>query len=183
MIDSVDMGLAIDLADLMIRQVEKSDLPALEWGQEFLKYRRMFARLYRDAQAGKTIMWVIETPQGGIIGQAFVMLKSSERDAADGDSRAYLFAFRVKSAWRNKGIGTYLMHFVEEDLRNREIEFVTLNVAKDNPQALRLYRRLGYQVTGSRSGLWSFTDHAGVVRHVEEPAWRMMKRLRGEGEL
>lgn len=178
MIDLVDMGLTFDFADLVIRQVEEADLKPLEWGQEYKKYRRMYSSLFRSTQKGKSLMWVVEIPQGEIIGQAFVMLKSSERDAADGESRAYVFAFRVKQQWRNKGIGAYLMHFIEDDLDRRGFKFVTLNVAKDNPKALRLYRRLGYRITGSRPGIWSYTDNEGRVQYVEEPAWRMMKRLK-----
>lgn len=178
MIDSIDRGVKIQLSDLLVRQIEKVDLPALEWGNAYLKYRRMFASLYRNVQAGKTLMWIIETPQREMIGQAFVMLKSSEQNAADGTSRAYIFALRVKSAWRNMGIGTYLMRFVEDDLYQRGFKYVTLNVAKDNPDALRLYRRLGYKITGSRPGIWSYKDHEGKVQYVEEPAWRMTKSLK-----
>lgn len=177
MIDTVDMGLTFDLAGLVIRQVEETDLTALEWGQEYKKYRRMYASLFRSAQYGRTLMWVVEIPQGEIIGQAFVMLISSERDAADGESRAYVFAFRVKQQWRNKGIGTHLMHFIEDDLDRRGFKFVTLNVAKDNPNALRLYQRLGYRIIGPRPGVWSYKDQEGRVQYVDEPAWRMMKRL------
>ena len=166
--------------DLIIRKVTKSDLPALEWDGEYVKYRRMFADLYRESLAGRTLLWVIEVPQGEIIAQAFVMLKSSEREAADGKERAYVFAFRVKEKYRNKGVGTYLMQFVEDNLRQRGFTYVTLNVAKDNPHALRLYQRLGYKKMGSRPGNWSFTDHLGEVHHVHEPAWRMMKRIAPE---
>ncbi len=176
--DLQDFSLKFDLADLIIRSVEETDLTALEWGQEYKKYRRMYTSLFRNAQNGKTLMWIVEIPQGEIIGQAFVMLKSTEQDAADGESRAYVFAFRIKSQWRNKGIGTYLMQFIENDLDQRGFKFITLNVAKDNPDALRLYRRMGYRIIGSRPGVWSYKDHEGKIQYVDEPAWRMMKRLK-----
>lgn len=177
MVDNVNSQTAFNLEDLRISPVTRDDLPALEWDGEFKKYRRMYARLYRNTQTGTTLMWVVKTPAGEIIGQAFVMLKSGEREAADGKTRAYVFAFRVKSAWRGMGIGSHLMNFVETDLRRRSLKAVTLNVSKDNHDALRLYRRLGYRVTGSRPGVWSYTDHEGVVHHVNEPAWRMIKYL------
>jgi len=167
----------VDLDEMIIRQVKKTDLPALEWEGEYQHYRPMFADLYRQTRVGRTLMWVIETPQSEIIGQAFVLLKSSERDAADGRDRAYVFAFRIKPQWRNKGIGKYLMDFIETDLRQRGFKTITLNVAKDNHDALRLYHRLGYQVMGPRAGRWSYRDHLGEVHHVNEPAWRMMKEL------
>jgi len=69
------------------------------------------------------------------------------------------------------------MNHVEEDLLMRGFTYVTLNVAKENLSALRLYQRLGYTVIGSRAGIWSYKDHQGQVQHVNEPAWRMIKEL------
>jgi len=166
------------LKNLIIRLVEQSDLPALEWDGEYLKYRRMYANLYQNTLVGKTLMWIIQLPQGKIIGQAFVMLKSSKPRAADGIHRAYVFAFRIKPLWRNMGIGTNLMDHIENDLQQRDYQYVTLNVAKENPGALRLYQRLGYTIIGSQPGIWSFKDHTGTIHHVEEPAWRMIKRIK-----
>ena len=87
-------------------------------------------------------------------------------------------AFRVKPQWRNRGIGSHLMTYVEKDLYEKGFRFATLNVAKENPDARRLYERLGYKVIGSKPGVWSFQDDNGKTQHVNEPAWRMMKKLR-----
>ncbi len=171
-----------DLDQLTIRQVTQADLPALEWDGAFINYRRMYAEIYQNTKSGKALMRVVEHLQAGIIGQAFVMLKSGEQSAADGRQRAYVFSFRVKPAWRNQGVGAYLMRFVEADLRQRGFQYVTLNVAKDNPGALRLYRRLGYEVIGEHPGIWSYTDHRGRLRRVNEPAWRMAKKLNSSSQ-
>ena len=168
----------IHLKDLNIRPVRESDLRDLEWDGVYQKYRRMYAGLYRDSQQGKILMWLVEIPLQEIIGQVFVMLNSGERDPADGCTRAYIFAFRVKPHWRNRGVGSLLMAYVERDLLEKGFSHVTLNVAKENPAARRLYERLGYKVIGSRPGVWSFRDDTGAVQRVNEPAWRMMKRLR-----
>jgi len=171
---------AFRLADLTIRQVTRADLPGLEWEGEYWKFREMFANLYRTSQSGRALMWVVVSPGGELIGQAFVMLKSGERDAADGVSRAYVFSFRVKEKWRSRGIGTHLMAFIEDDLRHRGYQFVTLNVSKENQVALRLYKRLGYKVISAQPGIWSYRDPDGVLHHVKEPSWRMMKKLTGQ---
>ena len=105
------------------------------------------------------------------------MLHSVENKIADGKNRAYIFAFRVKPAWRNLGIGRHLMQFVEDDLYQRGFRIVTLNVAKENIRAQRLYHRLGYKIFGSSPGVWSYKDHKGEIHHVNEPAWRMSKTL------
>jgi ribosomal protein S18 acetylase RimI-like enzyme len=177
MVDASHLKNDTDLGDLIIRQVVKDDLPALEWDGEFTQFRRMYASLYRDTQTGRAVMWMIETEKGDMIGQAFVILRSGELSAADGERRAYIFSFRVKPAYRNQGVGTFLLEFICEDLRRRGFILVTLNVAKDNPNAISLYRRLGYKVISSHAGKWSYTDHEGTTHHVDEPAWRMMKRI------
>ena len=169
-----------DLRSLDIRPVRENDLTALEWDGAYQKYRRMYARLFKESQQKKVLMWLVEIPLQEIIGQAFVMLNSGEIDAADGFNRAYIFAFRVKPNWRNRGIGSYLMAHIEEELYKKGFRFATLNVAKENPDARRLYERLGYKVIGSRPGIWSFRDETGQIQHVNEPAWRMMKRLRSD---
>ena len=170
--------LKFDPRSFNIRPVRDCDLLSLEWDGAYQKYRRMYARLFKESQQGKVLMWLVEIPLQEIIGQVFVMLNSGERDAADGFTRAYIFAFRVKPHWRNRGVGSYLMTIVDRDLYEKGFRFVTLNVAKENPDARRLYERLGYKVIGSKPGIWSFQDDMGVTQHVNEPAWRMMKKLR-----
>lgn len=180
MVDASHLKQEINSGDLIIRQVVKDDLPELEWDGEYTRFQRMYSSLYRDTLTGRALMWMVETPKKEMVGQAFVVLRSGELAAADGERRAYIFSFRVKSQYRNKGVGTHLMEFVHDDLRQRGFKFVTLNVAKDNPNAIRLYRRLGYKVISSHAGKWSYTDHEGVTHHVDEPAWRMMKRIGGD---
>lgn len=175
--EKIDQEYQIKVTHLNIRLVEKADLQALEWDGEYKKYRRMYADIFYSTLAGKTLMWIVETENGEAIGQAFVMLKSSELDAADGEKRAYLFGFRIRDSWRNQGIGSYLMRFVEGDLSQRGYQHITLNVAKENQDALRLYQRLGYKIVGSHAGKWSYVDDQGVVQHVNEPSWRMIKRI------
>lgn len=168
------------MQNLIIRQVNKADLPDLEWNGEYWKFREMFTELYQYSLTGRALLWLVFSPDGVLIGQAFVMLKSGEPDAADGKNRAYVFSFRVKKEWRNRGIGSHLMKFIEEDLKQRGFQFVTLNVAKDNLDALRLYQRLGYEVVSSRAGIWSFRDPNGIVHQVNEPSWRMIKSISDE---
>jgi ribosomal protein S18 acetylase RimI-like enzyme len=177
MVDNPDLKHFYQLGYLNIRQVKLEDLPALEWDGEYSKYRRMYGSLFRDVSLGRALMWMVETQAREMVGQAFVLLRSSERAAADGERRAYVFSFRIKPDYRSQGIGTYLMGFVQKDLRERGYKFITLNVAKENPDALRLYKRLGYKVIGSHPGKWSYTDHEGKTHQVNEPAWRMIKRI------
>lgn len=48
MVDTSYLKNDIDLGDLIIRQVVKDDLPALEWDGEYTQFRRMYASLHRN---------------------------------------------------------------------------------------------------------------------------------------
>jgi ribosomal protein S18 acetylase RimI-like enzyme len=66
---------------------------------------------------------------------------------------------------------------LEEFLIERLFSRVTLNVARDNHDAIRLYKRLGYQIVAEEPGIWSFPDESGKWHTVQEPSWRMEKLL------
>ncbi len=167
------------LSLLHIRRLRRADLPALEWEGEYTHFRRMFKQAYDDAQRGSAIHWVaVLRPAKELIGQVFVQLRSRHNPAiADGQAQAYLYSIRVKEKFRNEGVGSHLMDAAEDDLRLREFSVAMLNVARDNPAAQQFYTRRGYQVAGAEAGQWSYIDHHGWRRYVDEPAWRMEKRL------
>ena len=166
------------LSRIFVRLARGSDLPALEWGGEFVHFRRLYADIFQNYVAGKALMWIVDLPGDGIIGQAFVSMESGRPELSDGVDRAYIYGFRVKAEYRNHGIGASVMRFIEDDLANRGFKLATLNVARDNLLAQRLYQRLGYRVVGEEAGRWSYFDHLGRFQEVNEPAWRMEKVLK-----
>ena len=162
---------------VVIRHLVIDDLPELEWEGEFTHFRLLYADAYQRMRSGELIMWVAELHSSGIIGQVFVQLDCARPELANGVDRAYLYSFRVRPAFRNLGLGTRMLQTVEADLKELGYSFVTLNVAKDNPRARKLYERHGYRVVAQEPGVWSYIDHLGHWRHVNEPAWRMEKSL------
>ena len=54
----------------------------------------------------------------------------------------FIWNLQVSTSMQNQGIGTYLMKFIENEVKPTTNK-IRLRVFKDNP-ALRLYRRLGY---------------------------------------
>jgi ribosomal protein S18 acetylase RimI-like enzyme len=165
------------LRTVVIRNLVSADLPGLEWDGEFTHFRRVYAEAYQRAQRGLSVLWVADLPTKGIIGQVFIQLICDRLELADGQQRAYLYSFRIRPAYRSSGLGTRILQVVENDLRLRDFEVITLNVAKDNIRAQNLYQKCGYRIVAHEPGIWSFVDDCGAWHQVEEPAWRMEKIL------
>ncbi len=165
------------MESLIIRHATRDDLSGLEWDGQFTHFRRLFAQAFHRAEEDEAVLWVAELPPTGLIGQLFVQLESHQTELADGSSRAYIYSFRVQPPYRGTGIGTMLMQTAEIDLRKRGYHRITLNVGRNNPDARRLYKRFGYIVVADEPGRWSYIDHSGHRRHVNEPSWRMEKEL------
>ncbi|MEN6524128.1 MAG: GNAT family N-acetyltransferase [Anaerolineaceae bacterium] len=168
------------IKQVVFRHLRKTDLPELEWNGEFTHFRKLYADAFIRSEAGFLIAWVVDLPGTGIIGQAFVQLICDRLELANGLDRAYLYAIRVKPEYRCNGIGKALLQTIERDLYKRRVHFATLNVAKDNPRAQKLYESCGYQVVAHEPGIWSYPDEKGVWHQVVQPAWRMEKVLVAE---
>jgi len=162
---------------IVFRQVKSTDLPALEWDGEYLHFRNVFKSAFERQLKGRSILWIADLQDFGLIGQVFIQLFSTRVDLADGTDRAYLYAFRIKEPFRNSGLGTRLIKMVEQDLINQHFTETTLNVSKDNPRAIHFYQKNGYKIVSEESGEWSYRDHNDVIRQVKEPAWKMIKKL------
>ncbi len=166
-----------DLKQVIIRPAVQADLPTFEWEGEYAHFRRVYASHYKKMLLGETFIWVAEDAHAGVIGQLFVLLKGRQADIADGQNCAYIFSFRILSQYRNKGLGTQMMAVAENDLRQRGFKYASLNVAKTNAAAKKLYEKLGYSVIRSDAGEWKFEDQFGRWRTIREPAWHMQKQL------
>lgn len=166
------------LSRVNIRYATRADLSALEWNGEYAHFRRLYRDIYQSSLKGEAVLWVAELKGVGIIGQLFVQLISVRRDLADGVQRAYIYGFRIRPAFRGHGLGTRMMRVAEEDLLKRGFRWAVLNVGRENMEARQLYERLGYQVVAAEPGRWSYLDDQGVLREVNEPAWRMEKELK-----
>lgn len=94
--------------------------------------------------------------------------------AAPRPSRATLFRNAwVEPAWRSRGIGAALVRRAEEIAGERGYEALDLLVRTDNPRALALYRRLGFEVVGEEVN--RYVADGGEA--VEEDCWSLSKRL------
>ncbi len=173
-----DYSPVSQISRIIIRKMTSEDLPQLEWDGEYIHFRNVYKAVYKRITHGTAEAWVAETPAAEIIGQVFLQLESDRAELADGWNRAYLYSFRIKPAYRNQGLGTKMLEILESYLITRHFNRLTLNVARDNPDAIRLYKRLGFQIVAEEPGVWSYIDHTGKWQTVEEPSWRMEKQIR-----
>ena len=160
---------------IIIRQARKRDLPALEWEGEFSHFRHLFAEAYRLQELGDVIMWVIDLPEYGLIGQLFIQLYGPNQIQTSKTKYAYIYGFRIRPDYRGLGIGSQFLQSVESDLIRRGFKHISLNVARDNDAARRMYEKAGYHVVAPEPGIWSYLDDKGHRKFVNEPAWRMQK--------
>jgi ribosomal protein S18 acetylase RimI-like enzyme len=172
-----ELSLDLKAFQPIIRPAVKSDLPALEWNGEFKHFRLLHANAFFRMQQGTSMIWIAEAQLYGLLGQVFVQLFSDRPELADGWQRAYLYSFRIKPEFRNLGLGTQMVHVAEEYLLERRFKRLTLNVARENLDAQRLYTRLGFQIVAEEPGVWSYPDEENVWHTIQEPSWRMEKVL------
>ena len=100
---------------------------------------------------------VVAQQNGQIIGAAWTrIIPSTESWRAYGhiDDETPELAISVLPEFRGYGVGNKLMKKLFDILRNNGCKQTSLSVQKDNP-AVRLYQRLGYELSGER------LDHAG----------------------
>ncbi|MBN1286139.1 MAG: GNAT family N-acetyltransferase [Anaerolineae bacterium] len=158
-----------------IRPATEDDLLKLEWFGAYTCYRKLFQETYRDFMMGRQIMWVADVGDFPV-GQIFVNLASGlgiRHRAPHG----YLYALRVMEPFRRRGLGTALVEAAEHNLVEQGFARATIAVGKTNTGAMRLYKRLGYDIIDDDPGRWQFEDHTGKIHYVEEACWIMEKWL------
>lgn len=158
------MELAISPERITIRPLTEDDFGAL-----FEERVRHLADTWFDRQKrGEVYLATVEI-DGEPIARAGL-------DYAHQSDCAWLWAIYVRSEWRSKGIGSYLMTHIEDVTRQHGYDQLFLGVAKDNPRAQELYEHLGFATYSAGISTWSFPQDGQMVRESEE-VWLMVKNL------
>ena len=166
----------LEALEICIREAKEIDLPAMEWDGDYSRFRRLYRRAMDEVREGKRIIFVAEVGKL-IVGQLFVHFDSAWRKAFIGQDTGYLHSFRVKSDFRNRGVGRNLVAKAETVLKESGFNRAVISVAQTNEAALRLYKSLGYEPFREDPGRWSFKDHHNQVHHISEPAYILRKSL------
>jgi ribosomal protein S18 acetylase RimI-like enzyme len=159
------------VAEVEIRPCRAEDLPQLEWYGIFRDHRELFDRAFARHMLGENVMLVADL---GLfpVGQAWVDLTKNR-----GDRSAYIWAVRVFPFLRGLGIGTRLLEASEAIALGHDCRWAEVGVEKDNPDARRLYERLGYTYARELTEQYQLhtPDGAPVTYTVDQ--WLLRKSL------
>lgn len=127
-------------------KIEKLDVHDLHILTELFEYNdveEMISECTRDIQNGNIDIFVLYDKEI-LVGELRVMYKSEDEYSAIPGRRAYLFAFRVREGFQNKGYGTYLLETVLALLKEKGYSEFTVGVEDDNLRAIHMYQNMGF---------------------------------------
>ncbi|MCC3405441.1 MAG: GNAT family N-acetyltransferase [Microcoleus sp. PH2017_10_PVI_O_A] len=101
--------------------------------------RDVLANLLADASLGK--VWLIQQEDEAIGYIILTLGYSLEYRGRD----AFIDEFYIRPNYRGQGIGTQTLAFAEDTCRVLGVQALHLEVDFENPDAQRLYHRVGYQ--------------------------------------
>lgn len=68
---------------------------------------------------------------------------------------AYIHKLAINPAFQNKGVGTVLFKNLISDLRNNGVRRIELKVESDNHNAIKFYKKIGFQIEGTLKGYFN----------------------------
>lgn len=127
-------------------KIEKLDVRDLHILTELFAYHdveEMISECTRDIQNGNIDIFVLYD-KGTLVGELRIMYNSEDGISAIQGRRVYLFAFRVREDFQNKGYGTYLLKEVLALLKEKGYNEFTVGVEDDNERAIHMYQNMGF---------------------------------------
>lgn len=80
---------------------------------------------------------------------------------------AYISNIAVSAPYRKNGIASSLMDKAERNAKERECEFISLEVRKSNSAAISLYKKRGYTVRGERKDFYSEPKEDALIMTLD----------------
>ncbi len=80
---------------------------------------------------------------------------------------AHMLNLAVHPGWRKKGLATQLLGRVIELLTQRNAAHFYLEVRESNDDAIKLYKKFGFEMIGRRKRYYVKTNEDALVMHLE----------------
>lgn len=97
----------------------------------------------KEIESGNRVVYVYKQ-NGEFIGEIAYVFDMNDDDYTIANRRIYLSRLIVKKESQRNGIGSILIDFLIEKIKNMGYKEITIGVNKDNIAALRLYRKKGF---------------------------------------
>jgi [ribosomal protein S18]-alanine N-acetyltransferase len=146
----------------------------LEWCAQLMAASEPWITLRRDLDACRA---ALSNP----VKERYIVRDGDERVGLlildmTGPFPGYVQSIAVAPAARNRGIGTRVLQWAEERIL-RDSPNVFMCVSSFNPDALRLYRRVGYQVIGTLQG-FVVDEHDEFLLQKRRGSWEAFRAAR-----
>ncbi len=136
-------GILYENDDFNVRSLTEADLPSLTQLFNYNDEAEMLRSNKEALDKGEVEIFGLYAGEK-LIGELHVKyISDDERETVKG-KRVYLFAFRVHSDFRGKGLGRRLMKKVIDILSDRGYTEFTVGAEEDNERALHIYRAFGF---------------------------------------
>ena len=161
-----ELKCLFDKTMIKIRNVTENDLTDLLWDKNFKKLKKYEEKNFQSFLDGE-LLWLVAY-EDEPIGQIKAKIKNE----------AIIFALRVYPKEQGKGIGSKLILEMEKLLKKKGFFEVFISVHVDNPQAQKLYERLGYKIIKQDViEEWEYADDAGEICMMNMNVNRLKKKL------
>ena len=128
---------------MMIEKLNVQNLHVLTELFDYNDVEQMISECTHDIENGIIDIFVLYE-NGILMGELHVMYESDDSNYAVRGKRAYLFAFRVREEYQNKGYGNFLLRSVVNTLENEGYSEFAVGVEDDNFRAIHMYQMLGF---------------------------------------
>jgi ribosomal protein S18 acetylase RimI-like enzyme len=135
------------LDELVVNDLGDDEVDSLAWSGSPLHLQSIREALARRARSGAVDYLVVRAPGGEPVAKAGV-----QYDHPRGPGELWQLATHPEL--QRLGLGTRLIRALEDRVRRRGLDHAWLGVETDNPDAQRLYERLGYREFDRTAGGW-----------------------------
>ena len=141
----------------MVRKATNNDIPAISelYREQFREMAKLIPDFIKEGDQSKEFLektilsdnsdiFVYENDDT-VVG--FILLQAKERPDFDFmiyGKYCYIMDVIVTEAHRNKGFGTALMNSAKNWAKEQNCSFINLDVLVNNPEAIKLYEKLGF---------------------------------------
>lgn len=127
----------------IVRKLKTSELPILTELFNYKDIDDMITENTRNIENGNIDIFAL-FDDNKLIGELHVKYDNEDKDFAEKEKRAYLFAFRVHKDYQGKGLGSYLLETVIDELNANGYHELTVGVEDDNNRVRYMYEKHGF---------------------------------------